>query len=87
MMTAAEVEQHVKEAATADRIALAEARNLGRAPGIEDVSGTLLALSVFGGRHLSATVCPVFALRLRSSGGRKLADAFKGQMQDWDDSK
>jgi hypothetical protein len=29
----------------------------------------------------------MFALRLRSSGGRKIADTFKGLMQEWDDEK
>jgi hypothetical protein len=87
VMTAAEVEQHVKDAAAADRVAFDEARLAGRAPGAPEIAGTLLALSMFGGRHLSATVCPVFALRLRSSGGRRIADTFKGLMQAWDDQK
>ena len=85
VMTADEVQQHVKDAAAADRVALDEARHLGQAVGMEHVSGTLMALAIFGGRHLSASVCPVFALRLRSSGGRKLADTFRAALQSWDD--
>jgi hypothetical protein len=49
--------------------------------------GSLLTAMFVGGKDTSAQVCPVLALRLRSSGGRKIADTFKGLMQDWDDQK
>lgn len=47
---------------------------------------TLMAAVAWGGKDLSAMVCPVFALRLRSSGGRSIADNLKTAMQAWDDA-
>ena len=47
---------------------------------------TLLMTAVtLGGRDTAAQICPVFALRLRSSGGRQIADGLKDSMQKWDD--
>ena len=61
------------------------ARMMGRDEGMP--TGSLLTALMFAGKDTSAQVCPVFALRLRSSGGRKIADTFKGLMQGWDDQK
>lgn len=47
--------------------------------------GSLLTAVMFAGRDTSAQVCPVFALRLKSSGGRAIADEVKARMQGWDD--
>ncbi len=48
--------------------------------------GALVTALTLGGRDMSATICPVLALRLRSSDGRAIAEAVKAQMQNWDDS-
>jgi len=84
-MTAADIEARMKEGAAQDEKRAAEARAAGLDPGMP--AGTLLTALMFAGRDISAYVCPVFSLRLRSSGGRRIADAFKGQMQEWDDQK
>ena len=84
-MTAADIEARMQEGAAKDRQLAAEARAAGRDPGVP--TGTLLTALMFAGRDLSAYVCPVFSLRLRSSGGRKIADTFKAQMQEWDDQR
>jgi hypothetical protein len=84
-MTAADVEAQIHEATEKDRAELEVARMTGgeaRMP-----VGSLLTAMFVGGKDTSAQVCPVLALRLRSSGGRKIADTFKGLMQDWDDQK
>jgi hypothetical protein len=84
-MTSAEIDRHVAEAARKDEQQAQEARMMGR-PAVMP-AGTLMAALVFAGKDTAAQVCPVFALRLRSSGGRKIADTFKGLMQEWDDEK
>jgi hypothetical protein len=40
---------------------------------------------IYGGRDTSGQLCPVFALRLRSGDGRKIADQVRSAMQSWDD--
>jgi hypothetical protein len=84
-MTSADIDARIAEGAAMDEQKAAEARAMGRDAGM--LTGTLLSALMFAGRDTSAQVCPVFALRLRSSGGRKIADAFKTLMQDWDDQK
>jgi hypothetical protein len=84
-MTAADVEAQVKEALEMDRSQAETARLLGREAQMP--VGTLMTALIYAGKDTSAQVCPVLALRLRSSGGRKIADTFKGLMQDWDDQK
>jgi hypothetical protein len=84
-MTSADVERQIAEAAAKDEQNAKEARLSGQAPGMP--VGSLITALVYGGKDTSAQVCPVFSLRLRSSGGRKIADAFKALMQDWDDQK
>ena len=84
-MTSADIDARIKEGSEMDEKRAAEARATGRDPGMP--TGTLLSALMFAGRDTSASVCPVFALRLKSSGGRKIADTFKGLMQEWDDQK
>jgi|HubBroStandDraft_2_1064218.scaffolds.fasta_scaffold63270_2 hypothetical protein len=48
---------------------------------------TLLTALTLGGRDTAAQVCPVFALRLRSSTGRDIADSIRSTMKNWDDAK
>jgi hypothetical protein len=79
-MTRADVDAQVAEAKAMDEQQMAK-------PGADKMPvGTLLTALMFGGRDTAAQVCPVFALRLKSSGGRKLADGIRGSMQDWDDA-
>lgn len=47
---------------------------------------TLVTAMTYAGKDLAAQLCPVFALRLRSSGGRRIADSLKDAMQAWDDA-
>lgn len=84
-MTQAEIDQHIAEAGHADERRAAEAQAMGRDPGLP--AGSLLTAILYAGKDTSVQVCPVFALRLRSSGGRKIADTFKNLMQEWDDQK
>jgi hypothetical protein len=84
-MTSAEVEQQIAEAGRKDELKATAALAEGRAPSLP--AGTLLTALIYAGKDTSAQVCPVFGLRLRSSGGRKIADTFKALMQEWDDQK
>jgi hypothetical protein len=85
VMSSADVEAQIEEAARKDQARAEAARQEGRAA--EMPMGSLLTVLLMSGRDTSAQVCPVFALRLRSSGGRRIADTFKGLMQGWDDEK
>jgi hypothetical protein len=81
-MTAGDVEARVAEAAEADR----QRAEMAAIRGGESMpTGTLLTALFLGGRDTQAQVCPVFALRLRSSAGRRLADSVRSAMQSWDD--
>jgi|SRR5579859_15850 len=82
-LTQADIDQRIAEAGRVDDQRAASAVAAGRDPGMP--TGTLLTALVFAGKDTSAQVCPVFALRLRSSDGRKLADTLKGLVQEWDD--
>ena len=82
-MTRAEIDAKIAEATAEDDKRLREAQALGKDPGMP--IGTLMSAVIFGGRDTSASVCPVFALRLRSSGGRQIADEIKARMTGWDD--
>lgn len=58
---------------------------------VEDEQGklfaALLGLAVFAGRELLGETCPVFAVRLRSSGGRRISDTLKAAMRSWTDNQ
>lgn len=82
-MTSAEVETRIAEMAAKDEERFAAARVAGTDPGMP--TATLVAAMVLGGKDTAAQVCPVFALRLKSSSGRKMADEFRNIMQGWDD--
>lgn len=84
-VTSAEIETQMAEAAAKDKAEVERARAEGRQAGMP--VGTLMAALVYGGKDISALVCPVFSLRLRSSRGRNIADTLKGLMQEWDDQK
>jgi hypothetical protein len=53
----------------------------------QELMKVLLSVAIFDGKDTSAQVCPVFALRLRSSEGRRTVDSLKGHMASaWDDA-
>jgi hypothetical protein len=83
--TRAEIDARMAMAAEQDDRKLAEARAAGSDPGLP--VGSLLTALTFGGRDTMATVCPVYALRLRSSSGRAIADTTRAAMQAWDDEQ
>lgn len=82
-MTKADINEQISQAAERDRVQAAQARAEGNPPGMP--VGSLMTVLMFGGKDTSASVCPVFALRLKSSGGRRIADSLKDLMQRWDD--
>ncbi len=84
-MTAGEVEKRLADATAKDEAAAEAARAEGRT--VPMPATMLMTAIAYAGKDTSAQVCPVFALRLRSSGGRKIADATKALMQGWDDSQ
>jgi hypothetical protein len=84
-MTSAEVEAHITAAAARDEARLAAATGTGASPGLP--TATLITMAAYGGRDGAAPCCPVFALRLRTSTGRNLAELVKDSMQKWDDDK
>lgn len=49
--------------------------------------GALLSAVMFAGKDTQAQVCPVFVSRMRSSGGREIADTLKSAMTAWDDNE
>jgi hypothetical protein len=84
-MTSADVERQIAEATAKDAAEAERAQMLGRQAQMP--VGSLMTMLIYAGKDTSAQVCPVFGLRLRSSGGRKIADTFKALMQEWDDQK
>jgi hypothetical protein len=84
-LTTAEVQEQVTAARREDQAAAAEARAAGR-PAPFPFSA-IVATAVLTGRDMASSVCPVFALRLRSSGGRVLTDRIKNIMQEWPDAE
>lgn len=86
-MTKAEVEAQIAKAKEQDKQAAEELTARGENPGIGAVITTLITSVTIGGRDTLAQVCPVFALRLRSSGGQEIAQLIKGTMHDWDDQR
>ena len=87
-MTKAEVDAVIEKAQADDVLRSANARLQGKPmTGLEASAAVLVTAMAYGGKDLSAAICPVLALRLRSSGGREIADGLKVSMQGWDDSK
>lgn len=84
-MTSAEIDAKMAEAAAQDDQKLATAKLVGEGDGFP--VGTLVTALAYAGKDTSAQICPVYALRLRSSGGRQIADAMKATMQGWDDER
>ena len=82
-MSKADIDARIAEASAEDKRHQAARAAAGKDPGMP--VGTLMTTLIFGGRDQAAAVCPVFALRLRSSGGRQIADEIKARMTGWDD--
>ena len=83
-MTSAEVQAKLDKSMAEDEAKSQAALMMGKQPQMP--VGALMTAVIYAGKDTSAQVCPVFALRLKSSGGRKLADCIRGSMQDWDDA-
>lgn len=76
-MSSAEIDRRIKES---------EAKDLARDPGRKNPPvGMLMTALVLAGRDTSATLCPVFAVRLSGPDGRRLADSVREQMRGWGD--
>lgn len=86
-MTAAEVKAHLDKAAREDEARLARTGGGGADSCLSAIAGTLMTAMAYGGKDTAAQVCPVFALRLRSSAGRGIADSLRESMQGWDDQR
>jgi hypothetical protein len=82
-MTKAEIDAHIAKATREDEQRSAQAALMGGEPQLP--MGSLMTALVYGGRDTSGQLCPVFALRLRSGNGRRIADSVRSAMQSWDD--
>jgi hypothetical protein len=84
-MTRAEIDEQMAKAMKDDERKLAAAEARGQNPGLP--AAALLTAITIGSRDTMGQFCPVFALRLRSSGGREIVDTLKASMQKWDDQR
>ena len=84
-MTKAEIDAEIAKASADDDKRAAAARLAGEPAPMP--TGSLMTALVYGAKDTQSQVCPVFALRLRSSGGRKIADSLRVAMQGWDDQQ
>jgi len=81
-MTSQEVQARLAEARQQDDEARAVAMTTADSGDPAFPMRTLLTAMTLGGRDRTAPMCPVFALRLRSSNGRAVVDHLKAYMQD-----
>jgi hypothetical protein len=59
----------------------------GRSINDQELMKGLVSVALFAGKDTAAQVCPVFALCLRSSEGRRIVDLLKERMAAvWDDA-
>lgn len=82
-MSPGDVQKRMKE--TEDKLSgpdMRDSHNANRA-----LASALLSAVVFAGKDTALQACPVLCARLKSSGGRQLADMVRKAMQSWDDSK
>jgi hypothetical protein len=77
-MSPADIERQVQKAEAEDRRRDPAERGMPM--------GTLLTTMLYAGKDRQGAMCPVFASRLRSPGGRKIADGLREQMQAWSES-
>jgi len=78
-MSSAEIERQLEEAKLIDQQNDPDGKRMP--------VGTLMTTLAFVGRDSSGRLCPVFALRLRGSDGRQIADSLKSTMQTWEEGK
>lgn len=78
-MTSEEVEAGKQDAMREDEEKARERQMRGEDPGVP--IGMLLSTVMLSGRDTSAQVCPVFALRLKSSDGENIVKGLKVRMQ------
>lgn len=83
-MTTDEIKAQEEKAKRQDEETAAKARAEGKEAGAMPI-GSLMTMVMLSGRDTSASVCPVFAARLQSSDGRRIADLVRTTMQAWDD--
>jgi len=81
-MTKAEVDAARDKAQREDKARVEEAKAKGEHAGMP--VGSLLTALTIAGRDLSAQICPVLALRLRTQAGRGIVDNLKATMQAFD---
>jgi hypothetical protein len=82
-MTRDEIDAEQEKARRKDEDARAEKQAKGEDPGMP--MGMLMTAVMLGGKDTAATVCPVVAMRMRTSQGRKIVDSLRAQMTGWDD--
>jgi hypothetical protein len=78
-MTRDEIDQRMNAETEKDKKHAAEAEARGEKASMP--VGSLLSVLVFAGKDTSAQVCPVLAMRLRTSDGRAVVDLIKTHMQ------
>lgn len=86
-MTAGEVDGKIEEAKLSAEADVKTARAEGREYGMGSLVATMVTTMLYAGKDTQADMCPVFALRLRSSEGRVLVDVVRDRMKSWDDNK
>ena len=83
VMTSAEIDAQLAEATAEDDRKREAALAAGKETPMPVAS--MLTVIATAGKDTAGQFCPVFAVRLRSSGGRQVADELKAQMQEWED--
>lgn len=78
-MTREDVNKQIEEAKAKDNAQIEKAKAEGKEGGLP--MGMLITTLAIGGRDTSCSVCPVLALRLRSSEGGVLVQSIREQMQ------
>lgn len=79
-MTKQDVDTRIEEAKAKDEAKDKASPNLSGMP-----INMLMNLVAFASKDIEAMVCPVFAMRLRSSEGRDIVDGLKDTMKAWND--
>jgi hypothetical protein len=80
-MTKEDIDASVKKAQEED-----EEKDRARGGKREGIPmGMLMTTLIYAGKDRSAEICPVFALRLRSSTGREISDSLKTQTKEFEE--
>lgn len=83
-MTSGDIERTITEASARDKAEADAVRMAGGTPGLP--AATLMAAAIYAGKDTVLQACPVLAIRLRSSDGRRLAETVRAAMQSWVES-